>query len=130
MNAFREALYCLKAGVVSLGYPRGRDFIEPILPPVNFRGRLKVDLSRCSACGRCAAACPARLIRILSEGEEMAFRMEWRRCLFCGSCMHACPEGAVSFSREFENTAGSAQELEAEEKFKPVPGSSAGQEEK
>lgn len=111
-SAFREALYCLKAGVASLNYPSGRDINEPVLPPYNYRGLIRVDIRRCSACKSCVGACPARLLSVSDEEGMIVFRAKWLRCLLCGNCRQACPAGAISFVRSFENTAGSMEELE------------------
>jgi NADH-quinone oxidoreductase subunit I len=76
--------------------------------PKNYRGmhRLlkRADGSpRCVACGMCAAACPARCIRVDAgespdgQIEKMAVRFEidYLACVFCGLCVEACPADAL-----------------------------------
>lgn len=47
--------------------------------------------NKCTACGRCVAACPERCIRV---GEKHFIDRE--RCTLCGKCAEACFEDALT----------------------------------
>ena len=63
--------------------------------PERFRGRLRLDASRCAdGCRSCVEACPTDAIR------TDPLRLDLGACLFCGACAEACPTGAVTFTRD------------------------------
>ncbi len=47
---------------------------------------VKVDVSRCTDCGRCVSRCPMDINRV---GDH--------ECIHCGKCMNDCPEQAIFF---------------------------------
>jgi len=55
----------------------------------------KVDAERCTRCGRCAANCPARTIR-LAEGGTPTWRHDGS-CTGCLRCYHNCAADALEF---------------------------------
>jgi len=57
----------------------------------------------CKACGRCAAACPAKAITI-----EKTAILDASLCIGCGQCYAVCPHGAISF--EWRHKGGGFQE--------------------
>ena len=60
------------------------------------RPELLWDAQKCTACGRCSAACP-RGCHTLGDGH----RRERDGCLGCGACAAACPTGALElYGRE------------------------------
>ncbi|MDR2580823.1 MAG: 4Fe-4S binding protein [Fibromonadaceae bacterium] len=58
---------------------------------------------RCVACGMCAAACPARCIKLEAgesadafiEKKALCFEVDYSVCVFCGLCVEACPADAI-----------------------------------
>jgi len=81
--------------------------IKPAIPK-NYRGKhhllKRADGSpRCVACGMCAAACPARCIKIEAgespdgfvEKRAVRFEIDHLACVFCGLCVEACPADAI-----------------------------------
>ena len=81
----------------------------------NYRGMLALlryhdGTEKCVGCDLCEAACPSRVIRVISAevpGEptkrySKEYYMDMTRCLFCGLCVDACPVDALGMTREFE----------------------------
>lgn len=51
-----------------------------------------ISQALCSACGGCAAACPARAISMLENaGGFLAAVLDPERCINCGKCRKVCP---------------------------------------
>ena len=98
-SKFEEALFCLRAGRVTLPYPA-----EPQPTPEQFRGRPIFDPAKCIGCAGCANNCPAREILIFDLSQEIrVLQYLGRRCTYCGRCAEVCPEKAITMSRDFEN---------------------------
>lgn len=69
---------------------------------------------KCIGCSLCAAACPAKAIRVVaaenteterySPGERYAkiYEINMIRCIFCGYCEEACPTGAIVLGQQYE----------------------------
>ena len=97
ISELKEALVCLEAGQVTLGYP-----FVPHAPDANFRGKVMVDTRKCMGCGACANACPARLIGVTDSHSERTLLFELGRCTFCAACRDACPQEAIVLTPQFE----------------------------
>ena len=83
--------------------------------PDNYRGMLALlryddGTEKCVGCDLCEAACPSRVISVISAevpGEPVKryakeYYMDMTRCLFCGMCVQACPVDALGMTQEFE----------------------------
>ena len=83
--------------------------------PDNYRGMLALlryddGTEKCVGCDLCEAACPSRVISVISAevpGEPVKryakeYDMDMTRCLFCGMCVQACPVDALAMTQEFE----------------------------
>jgi len=91
MKAFLARLH---QGHRTMKFPHGP---PPPMPP-RFRGRPRIDSSRCpSGCEECAKACPTSAISIV-DGKP---HIDLGRCLFCTDCVDACPEGAIDYTRDY-----------------------------
>jgi NADH-quinone oxidoreductase subunit I len=95
---------------ITLQYPH-----EKRILPDNYRGMLALlryddGTEKCVGCDLCEAACPSRVIAVVSAevpGEPTkryarAYSMDMTRCLFCGLCVQACPVDALAMTREYE----------------------------
>jgi hydrogenase-4 component H len=110
LSKAKEAVVCLKAGVVTLPYPASA---EPVAP--GFRGRPVFDAAKCIGCAGCANNCPAREIMIFDRSQEVrVLRYLGRRCTYCGRCADVCPEKAITMSREFETATNDIRDLRQE----------------
>jgi hydrogenase-4 component H len=110
LSKAKEALICLKAGVVTLPYPFRA---EPV--PERFRGRPIFDASKCIGCAGCANNCPSREILIFDRSQEIrVLRYLGRRCTFCGRCAEVCPEKAITMSHEYETATNDIKDLSQE----------------
>jgi hydrogenase-4 component H len=110
ISKLKEAIICLKAGKVTLGYPFTA---EPV--PTRFRGRPIFDGERCIGCGGCANNCPAREILISDVCQEIrVIKYLGQRCTYCGRCADVCPEQAITMSTEFETATNDKNDLQQE----------------
>jgi Ni,Fe-hydrogenase III small subunit/Pyruvate/2-oxoacid:ferredoxin oxidoreductase delta subunit len=90
-------------GQRTVGYPDA-----PAVLPDRFRGRPRVDASRCdSDCRACSASCPTDAI----AKDERGLALDMGRCLFCGECAAACPTGAIAMTNEHRLAARTREEL-------------------
>lgn len=55
--------------------------------------RPEQDLTKCVACGRCAAVCPAHAVEL--DGRRLRF--DYARCIRCYCCHEMCPHDAIVF---------------------------------
>lgn len=104
---------------VTLQYPH-----EKRILPDNYRGMLALlryddGTEKCVGCDLCEAACPSRVIAVVSAevpGEPTKryareYSMDMTRCLFCGLCVQACPVDALAMTREYEWAVGDKRDL-------------------
>jgi NAD-dependent dihydropyrimidine dehydrogenase PreA subunit len=54
----------------------------------------KIDLEKCTGCGKCIESCSLDVIR-LDEKQEKAVIKYLEDCMTCYSCERDCPEGAI-----------------------------------
>lgn len=95
---------------VTIQYPR-----EKRVLPNGYRGfiallRYDDGTEKCVGCDLCEAACPSRVITVISaevEGQPLKryareYTMDMTRCVFCGLCVEACPVNALEMTKEYE----------------------------
>jgi Na+-translocating ferredoxin:NAD+ oxidoreductase RNF subunit RnfB len=92
---------CLGYGTCSKVCPFGAITMSEDFLPV-------IDPSKCTACGKCAEACPKKVIEILPMAKEVIVRCHSRDkgaltrkycqtgCIACGICVKVCPYNAAS----------------------------------
>ena len=52
---------------------------------------VKVDISKCDACGTCVEVCPVEAISIVDDHAYV----DPDECIECLSCIDECPNGAI-----------------------------------
>lgn len=115
VSELKEALVCLQAGQVTLGYP-----FQPHSPEPGFRGKVVMDAERCIGCGACANACPPRLITFHDTAKYRVMDLELRRCTYCAQCRDVCPQKAITLSMQFETASTAMRDLEIQLALKLV----------
>lgn len=64
----------------------------------------RVDPEKCTGCGKCAAVCPVKNIKMVSSGDgenakRMLARVDKNFCLGCGVCALQCRNGAIELKK-------------------------------
>ncbi|MBU0927134.1 MAG: 4Fe-4S dicluster domain-containing protein [Spirochaetes bacterium] len=85
--------------VLGAAFLRGRPFCDSLCPVGAVLGvlnrwaplRVRLDDTKCVACGACEAVCKSRCIDSASKV------LESDRCVSCFSCLQACPTGALGY---------------------------------
>ncbi len=54
---------------------------------------LKLDVDRCTGCGRCVEVCPRTVLKMENK---RAFIVDRDLCIECGACAKNCEPGALS----------------------------------
>lgn len=106
-----------KAATVRLaqGEPTIRDINAASLPE-NFRGKPRLDASRCvKGCSACVEACPTGAISL------NPLTLDLGACVFCPLCTEACPEGAISYSNDYKMASTSRDALRLQERSQIYP---------
>ena len=92
----------------TIRYPFQRREVSP-----RYRGLLMLRRDpetgklKCTACGLCERACPARAIAIEGEGKgkerlPREYKVDYGRCMFCRMCVEECPFEALAMTGEYE----------------------------
>jgi Ni,Fe-hydrogenase III small subunit/formate hydrogenlyase subunit 6/NADH:ubiquinone oxidoreductase subunit I len=107
----------IKTGVVTNSFP-----VVVAEPPDGFRGKPVIDFARCTACDKCAEACPTNAISTDAIGEQYnavgkTLRLNYGNCIFCGECEAACPD-TVQLTKDFQLASADKSELISQARYK------------
>jgi NADH-quinone oxidoreductase subunit I len=110
LMVFIQRIILRSRHAVTLQYPHEKRDL-----PGTYRGMIALlryddGTEKCVGCDLCEAACPSRVITVISaekEGEPMKryakeYYMDMTRCIFCGLCVKACPVDALAMTKEYE----------------------------
>jgi len=61
-----------------------------------FGKRVRIERSKCNACGACVKSCPTWAIDRLAAG---TMRIDQLSCMPCRVCEKSCPEGAITYGK-------------------------------
>ena len=62
---------------------------------VNKKGRVLVDIDKCTSCGACVSLCPTEALT-MDENYQLEFAEE--KCIGCNLCIDSCPRFAIEES--------------------------------
>jgi NADH-quinone oxidoreductase subunit I len=66
------------------------------------RGKLSIDISKCTGCSLCEKVCPSKAIKMVEDNRTKLKKspiINISECIFCGFCVDYCPTEALSFTR-------------------------------
>lgn len=86
---------------------------DPLLTaaPPRYRGKLCLQQSDCTGCGRCVEACPTGAIQLQRETLVDKLSVSYEKCIFCGLCAEACTEGVITLSQDYHLATKKKSEL-------------------
>ena len=68
---------------------------------LQFKTKAKMDLLRCTRCGKCVTACRDGGYQAISAEAPGAYpRIDATRCVGCSLCTHVCPFGAIEMEKQ------------------------------
>lgn len=102
----KEALKSLFKKPVTVQYITKPGEVVPVSE--RYRGRIVYDREACIGCLLCIRTCPSGAISVTEDG-KVAFSLD--RCIFCGQCGETCPRKAIKYSKNFEISVYSRDEL-------------------
>jgi len=66
-------------------------------------GIVEIDLEKCTGCGLCAGACPAKTLDMVDKKPRPKKAPE-NGCAFCGDCVAICSAGAITMKKPYRFT--------------------------
>ena len=110
---FRIIIDSLKTGIVTEKHPFS------LRPPFGFPA---IDFTKCTACDRCARACPTGAIYTTTPAPgQRTLTLTYAKCIQCRACVAECPEGAVAAGNDTEVAAFTRAQLEQRARFDVDP---------
>jgi ferredoxin len=66
-------------------------------------GIIEIDPGKCTGCGLCVGACPARTLDLVDRKARTRSAPK-NECAFCGDCAAICSAGAITMKKPFRFT--------------------------
>jgi len=66
------------------------------------RGRISLDISKCTGCSLCEKVCPSKAIAMVEDSRTKLKKspvIDFSKCIFCGLCVDYCPTKALAFTK-------------------------------
>jgi ferredoxin len=63
-------------------------------------GVVEINLEKCTGCGLCAGACPAKALDMVAR-KPRTKKAPDNACAFCGDCAAICPAGAIILKKPY-----------------------------
>jgi ech hydrogenase subunit F len=63
------------------------------------RGRIEIDIERCTMCQLCQKRCPTDAIVVTRAARE--WTIDRLRCCSCNACVEACPPGCLTMDEHY-----------------------------
>jgi Ni,Fe-hydrogenase III small subunit/formate hydrogenlyase subunit 6/NADH:ubiquinone oxidoreductase subunit I len=112
---FKILRQSIESGIVTNSFPA-----VVADPPDGFRGKPVIDYARCTACDKCAEACPTTAISLEAKApagsNQKILSLNYGDCIFCGECEAACPD-AISLKKDFQLATREKSELVSQAYF-------------
>ena len=96
-------------------------------PPEGFRGKPVIDFARCTACDKCAEACPTNAIKVQTSQHDPAiprnekrFSISYGDCIFCGECAVASPD-CITITKECNLSSADKESLTLRARYQTGP---------
>ncbi|MBM3187274.1 MAG: hypothetical protein FJZ90_00950 [Chloroflexi bacterium] len=91
----------------TIAYPAG-----PLVLPEAYRGRVTVDIAKCTGCGLCARDCPCAGLEVERlNGGGVRVTLYHDRCANCGLCELGCRRGAIHLTPRIAPSVSDLREL-------------------
>jgi len=69
--------------------------------PEGTRGRIDIEIDKCTFCGACEKRCPADALKV--SRDPKSWTINPYSCIICGYCIEVCPKKCIVAIKEHYN---------------------------